>query len=104
MAGEIDIATAPQLQDAAYQALLDGASSLVIDLTDTGFIDSSGLRVMVNVLKRVAAVPARSLHVVRPAPPVMKVFELTRLDSTFSMIDSVSALPPVQAEDRERRA
>ncbi|GLL02792.1 STAS domain-containing protein [Dactylosporangium matsuzakiense] len=103
VAGEIDIATAPRLQDAAYQALLDGASSLVIDLAETGFVDSSGLRVMVNVLKRVAAAPAGSLHIVRPAPSVMKVFELTRLDATFSMIDSVSAFPPIQAEDRERR-
>lgn len=44
--GELDIATAPQLAEALVEAA-GGGAAVVVDLTATTFLDSSGLRTMV---------------------------------------------------------
>ncbi len=45
--GELDMATAPLLRQAVVDALAcDGVRSLVVDLTETGFCDSSGIAVL----------------------------------------------------------
>ena len=45
-AGELDIASAPALEDSLLHALESGASSIVLDLTSVGFIDSAGMRMV----------------------------------------------------------
>src|SRR5215217_6889228 len=45
-AGELDIASAPALEDSLLHALESGASSIVLDLTGVTFIDPTGLRVL----------------------------------------------------------
>ena len=54
-------------------------ASLVIDLTDVGFIDSTGLGVLVTTLKHVREVDGR-LDVVVTSPRVLKVLAITGLD------------------------
>ena len=49
--GELDVYSAPSLDAAVDQALRDGARSLVLDLGEVGFIDSSGLRSMIRARK-----------------------------------------------------
>jgi anti-sigma B factor antagonist len=44
--GELDIASAPALEDSLRQALESGASSVALDLTRVTFIDSAGVRVL----------------------------------------------------------
>jgi anti-anti-sigma factor len=51
VAGEIDLATAPELQ-ACLQAL-DGV--VVVDLPEVAFLDSSGIAVLVAARKRLSA-------------------------------------------------
>ncbi|MDO8309086.1 MAG: anti-sigma factor antagonist [Actinomycetota bacterium] len=77
--GELDAHAAPGLQ-----AVLDPLSQqkgieLVIDLSRVGFIDSTGLGVLVAALKHVRESSGR-LDVVVIAPRVLKVFSLTGLD------------------------
>ena len=48
VAGELDMATAPQLQDEITDQLDRGQTRLVFDLTDVSFCDSTGLSVFVR--------------------------------------------------------
>lgn len=49
--GQIDLATAPQLAKALAEARDDGATAVVVDLTEVDFLDSAGVRVLVHAAK-----------------------------------------------------
>jgi anti-anti-sigma factor len=51
-AGQVDLATAPQLAQALAQARLEGATGIVVDLADVDFLDSAGVRVLVEAARR----------------------------------------------------
>lgn len=45
--GEIDLVTAPQLEESVTRALAQRPKVLVVDLTDVGFLASAGMSVLV---------------------------------------------------------
>lgn len=49
--GELDTATAPDLETAIQACLAEGARSLLLDLTSTDYVSSMGLRVFLSTLK-----------------------------------------------------
>src|SRR5579863_6222847 len=50
--GEIDIQSSPILDDRLKKAQVEGAWSIVVDLSGVSFLDSTGLSVLVAALKR----------------------------------------------------
>jgi anti-anti-sigma factor len=48
LAGELDIATAPELRDEIARRCQDGAAEIVLDLHELSFIDSTGLRLLLS--------------------------------------------------------
>jgi|SRR5437762_5906555 len=88
VSGEVDIATAPSLRERLHSLLADNKRRLVIDLDDVGFLDSTALGVLVGVLKR-ARTDDGEVRIACAQPRVLKVFEITRLDSAFDLYDSV---------------
>ena len=52
--GELDLATAPELE-AAHPGALDGGQDVVVDLRELEFMDSTGLRVLVAAHARARA-------------------------------------------------
>ena len=88
VSGEIDIATAPSLRERLHALLADDKRRLVIDLDDVGFLDSTALGVLVGALKR-ARMEDGEVRIACAQPRVLKVFEITRLDSAFDLFDSV---------------
>jgi anti-sigma B factor antagonist len=48
--GELDLATAPELEDAVAAVSRDGARELVLDLRHVAFMDSSGLRTVLAAM------------------------------------------------------
>ena len=87
-AGEIDLATAPQLGDAIHAA--NGVNRVVVDLSAVTFIDSSGLNALVHGQRSLADRDI-SLRVVSPTDKVVyKVFEMTRLTSQLGIVDSLA--------------
>lgn len=90
VAGELDVATAPRLREQLLAALTDGRRNLVLDLTGVAFLDSTGLGVIVGVLKR-ARTLGGDLRIVCPEGSVRRVFEITALDRTMSLSDTVDA-------------
>lgn len=85
--GEIDLASSPELRRMLHDQLEDeGVVTLVVDLEGVTFIDSSGLGVLVGVLKRVNEAPTeRVLRVSGVHGAVRKVFEITGLDEVFTI-------------------
>ncbi len=53
VAGELDLATAPELRDAILGQIDDGARILALELTAVGFMDSSGLGAIMACAKQV---------------------------------------------------
>lgn len=85
----IDAACAIQFKDKVRE-LADGVESrIVMDLARVGFLDSSGLGAVVSVLKFLG--PKGKLELAGLTPAVAKVFRLTRMDSVFTIHDSVAA-------------
>ncbi len=87
-AGEIDVATSPQLRAELLAALTPQLRTVTVDFTDVSFIDSSGLGVLVGALKRLReAGDDATLRVVHPQDAVRKVFDITGLDGLFDLRD-----------------
>jgi anti-sigma B factor antagonist len=88
VSGEVDLASSPDLDTAIIAAIDSGSSSLVIDLTDVSFMDSSGLGVIVRGLKRCREAD-KDLDLVITNERVLKVFGITGLDQVIPIHDSV---------------
>jgi anti-anti-sigma factor len=89
LAGELDLATAPVLQE-RLDAAMRAKATVVIDLSGLRFIDSSGLRLLVQAEQQLCD-SGGQLVLVRGARAVHRLFELTRLDSHFEFSDSPDA-------------
>ncbi len=75
--GELDLASAAELQMAMQDARRTGASSLLIDMSGVTFIDSVGLSLLVNVRNRLVEEGGR-MHLVVPAR-LRTLFDLSGL-------------------------
>jgi anti-sigma B factor antagonist len=82
--GEIHVSTAPEFSTLLNASAERGRTALVLDLTDVMFIDSTGLSVLLNALRRVTRAGGR-MALVCTNPTVLRLFEITRLDSTFDI-------------------
>ena len=90
LVGELDIATVPRLEDAIETALAGGARQLVVDLRSLGFLDSSGLRQFIVLADR-AQEEGFELALVRPAAPVLAIFQITRAEENLPFVDEPPA-------------
>lgn len=88
VSGEVDLATSPDLDTAIIESVDSEASSIVIDLTDVSFMDSSGLGVIVRGLKRCREAD-KDLDLVITSDRVLKVFGITGLDQVIPIHDSI---------------
>jgi anti-sigma B factor antagonist len=85
VAGEIHASTAPAFSERLNEVLAVGRTGVVLDLMEVGFIDSTGLSVLLNGLRRVTRV--RGAMVLACAnPTVLRLFEITKLDTTFEIV------------------
>ncbi len=87
VSGEIHVSTAPQFSARLTEAIESGKIALVLDMSGVEFIDSTGLSVLLNALRRVTRQQG-SLALVVSNPTVLRLFEITRLDSTFDIAPS----------------
>jgi anti-anti-sigma factor len=89
VSGEIDMATAPQLERALVAAEQE-SRGLVLDLRGVGFLDSTALHVLLRASERLNE-RGRQLYVVCGPGPVKRLFELTVLTATFRIHSSREA-------------
>jgi anti-sigma B factor antagonist len=84
--GQIDLYTAPELKSATLRAIDGGAKDLVVDLTETTFMDSTALGVLVGAMKRVQPLGG-SISIVCPGEDLRRLFEIAGLAGRFEFHD-----------------
>jgi anti-anti-sigma factor len=87
IAGEIDIYTAPELDGVLLGIAENGATCLVVDLTDCSFVDSTALRVLADASRRPES-SGKPLMLVSVDPAVRRVFEITGFDRVYPIYAS----------------
>lgn len=86
-AGEIHVSTAPELAAHLSAALAAGRRRIVLDFAEVEFIDSTGLSVLLNALRRLNR-RGGTMTLACTNPTVLRLFEITRLDATFDIVAS----------------
>jgi anti-anti-sigma factor len=80
--GELDMASASELEDAISR--ITPAPHVVIDLSSCTFLDSTGMRVITETMRK-----APRVSVVATDPGVLRVLEITAVDTMVSVYASV---------------
>jgi anti-sigma B factor antagonist len=88
--GEIDLFTAKEVKRAAADAMARGATRLVLDLSRTRFLDSSGLGVLIGIAKRLRPVGG-DVAIVNTEPMTESIFTTTGVRGFVPIVDSRSA-------------
>ncbi len=88
LAGEIDMSHSPGVHQTLVEVLENRPTRLIIDLTEVTYMDSSGVGILVDALRRVRVSGAK-LALVAVAPRVLSVLQITKLDQFFEMYPTV---------------
>ncbi len=84
--GEIDVETAPRVWTCLEEVIPSAEERLVLDLTETTFIDSTALSVFVRAFKRLRHAGA-DLVLRSPSRTARKIFTITGLDKVMTIED-----------------
>ena len=85
--GEINISTSPQLKKEMEKVT---TAKVVINLAKVGYVDSSGLATLVELLKK-ARSKGGALHLTNLSDKVRSLFEITKLDKLFGIFPDDAA-------------
>jgi len=91
--GELDIATASRLISVLNTSVADALRSVIVDLTHVGFMDSTGLALLINANRRLS-LRRKGFAVICPPGPLRRVFEIT------DMIDTLHVCPDRESAGR----
>ena len=86
--GEIDLFTAPEFKQRVSAPIDAGRSNVIVDLTDTTFIDSSSLGVLIGAHRRLK-LRGGTLVVVCDNEAIVRTFRITGLDGVFMLVPSL---------------
>ena len=89
VSGEVDAYTAPMLREQIRELTAKGVVHLVADLSQVGFLDSTGLGTLVGGLKRLREAGG-SLALVITAPRILRLFQITGLTKVLAIHPSVA--------------
>jgi anti-sigma B factor antagonist len=87
VSGELDLASAPRLAEALTEL---SADPVVVDLTECTFLDSAGMAVLV-ASARALSDSGRSLRVVAPDAGILRVLEITAVDTLIAIHPDVES-------------
>ena len=97
--GEIDISTAPRLRELLIDLASKGSYQLIVDLDKVGFLDSTGLGVLVGGLKRVRPHDG-SLDLVCTQERILRLFRITGLAKVFGIYQTVDQAIAARQSER----
>jgi anti-sigma B factor antagonist len=103
VAGAADIASAPALGVQVADLIRRSDSDIVIDLSDTTFLDSTALSVLLNITRR-ATRAERGCALICPPGPARTPMRIARLEETLRVHDSETEALRCVAELRSRRS
>lgn len=96
VSGELDMHTAPDLDDVLVEVIDGGAERVVVDLSGLDFLDSTGLATILAGHQRITA-KGGSLTLDGPSRYIIKMLDITGLDKVFEVRVSPKAAEPPQA-------
>lgn len=82
--GELDVSTADQFKEYLHKLIDEGIRNIRFDLQGLDYIDSTGLGVIIGILKRIK-VENKEIYINSPKDNVKKIFSITGLDKIFKM-------------------
>jgi len=82
--GQLIVGNRQDLKQKVLDALEKGGRKFVVDFTRTGYIDSSGLGVLVSLSKKIRELGGE-LRLAGLNEDLQTLFELTKLDTLFSI-------------------
>ena len=85
--GELDAATAPALEDALREALLETTGAFVLDLSGLEFMDSSGVNTLLHA-RALLGREERALALVCPPGQARRVLDLVSIAELFTLFDT----------------
>ena len=84
LAGEVDLYTAPEFKQQLLEVIGQGGKDVIVDFSNTTFIDSTTLGVLVGGVKRLRGNDGQ-LSLVCNDRNITKIFEITGLDRVFTI-------------------
>jgi anti-sigma B factor antagonist len=87
LTGEVDLHNSREVKRMLL-GHLDDDSHIVVDFSELGYIDSSGMATLVEAFNT-AKSKNLEFHIVGAKDAPLQVLQLTRLDSVFSMAESL---------------
>lgn len=96
--GDVDIYSSTELDERLRKAALASNSRVVIDLSESDYFDSDGLKVLIGVWKSLGS--GRKLTIVGATGIAAKVFDISGLDSVFEVLPSLDSLMLSVAESK----
>ncbi len=87
--GQLIVGNRQELKQKILEELEGGERKFVIDFSDTGYIDSSGLGVLVSLSKKIRE-QGGELRLSSLNEDLRTLFELTKLDTLFRIANSKS--------------
>jgi anti-sigma B factor antagonist len=100
LAGEVDLYTAPEFKQQLLEVIGQGGKQVIVDFSDTTFIDSTTLGVLVGGVKRLRTNEGQ-LSLVCSDRNITKIFVITGLDRVFTIYPTrVEAVSNVKSADK----
>ena len=84
--GELDLACANNLKEELYKAVEEKFADVVIDMTDLEYIDSTGIGVLVGLMKKLRT-DGKDIKISNAKDNVKRIFKITGLDQIINMED-----------------
>ena len=85
--GQLIVGNRQELKQKVLEELENGERKFVVDFERTGYIDSSGLGVLVSLSKKIRE-QGGELRLANLNEDLRTLFELTKLDTLFQIADS----------------
>ncbi|MCB0210145.1 MAG: STAS domain-containing protein [Anaerolineae bacterium] len=87
--GRFDAFSAPSMRERFDELLGNGNNKFIVDLSETTFLDSAGMAVLVSLLKRARYANGDTKLVWPIEPAAKRILHLTRFDQVFEMNDTM---------------
>lgn len=85
--GRVDSVTASEMGSGINDAIDQGQTQIVLDLSQVDYMSSAGLRELVGSLKRIKKASG-DMRIANPSPRVREVLEMAGLDTIFLIFDT----------------
>jgi len=103
LTGEIDLYTAPEFKQQLLDVIAQGGRNVIVDFSNTTFIDSTTLGVLVGGVKRLRPDEGQ-LSIVCSDRNITKIFEITGLNRVFPIhatrAEALESLGTVEAKSQ----